>query len=448
MKHKNQLILIITLTLTSLFFSCASANENGVKSDFTSNPTPEASENERDLPLDPLPEPDDEPAMESYHRSEPSTEYLPQVESDEENEPETESESESETDIAPEYEPETKSQPETEAEPDVDLSDMTPTERLYYLYEEKAPLRWKKTDDGDFVKVYPELSFAYYDIDSGESLTYNSGSVWYSASMIKAPYVYSVFEEIDAFLALPHDKDENGGIIYEKDEEKYNLDEKWFYDSENMFEEGSGEIQNEEDGFELSWLELFDYTLLYSDNVAFRQIRNRFGYDSFYKKSAELGISGTSSGFMNLSADDCVVFLRQMYDYFEGGSELAEHMKDCMIKSKSNGMIAVSYPAGTVAHKYGWDLGAYHDMAIIYDEHPYILVIMTDYEDGGAEPMKFFSDTVELIKEIHADYYAQAETEPKPETDMETESETETTIEAETETEIIIETGSETAIEP
>jgi hypothetical protein len=41
-------------------------------------------------------------------------------------------------------------------------------------------------------------------------------------------------------------------------------------------------------------------------------------------------------------------------------------------------------------------------MAIIYDEHPYLLVIMTDYEDGGATAARFFADVVSMTKVIHA----------------------------------------------
>ncbi len=356
-----------------------------------------------------------------------------------ETKPETKPETKSEPETAkPETEPETKSKPETEPEPETeappetkaqpasepkpapesgtasaqpDSTAQTPTERLYDLYKNKAPLKWARNSAGQFVLVYPELSFAYYDIDSGESLTYNSSEIRYSASLIKAPYIYSVFEEIDAYLSGEHRRDKDGNIVFAKGEEKYNLAEKWKYNSATMLEEGSGEIMNKEDGFELSWRELFDYALLYSDNVAFRQIRNRFGYDSFNKKAVELGIKGTSTGFMNLSADDCVLFLREMYDYFKSGTELALHMKECMMTSKHLEMICSCYPANTAAHKYGWDIGAFHDMAIVFDEHPYIIVIMTDYEDGGQAPTDFMKATVELIKEIHAEKYADSKDE-------------------------------------
>ncbi|WP_294487565.1 biotin/lipoyl-binding protein, partial [uncultured Ruminococcus sp.] len=48
------------------------------------------------------------------------------------------------------------------------------------------------------------------------------------------------------------------------------------------------------------------------------------------------------------------------------------------------------------AHKYGWDEASYHDMAIVYDEHPYVLAIMTDLDQGGN------TDDVLLGAFIHA----------------------------------------------
>ncbi len=280
-------------------------------------------------------------------------------------------------------------------------------EKLISLLENDAPLKWAKSDvnPNEFVKVYPELSFAYYDIDSGESITYESERVRYSASLIKALYIYSVLSEIEGFENSAT-RDENGDIVYDSITKKYDLNEKWIYNSAIMLAEGSGEIMNEQDGFELKWSELIDYALLYSDNVAFAQLRERFGYTYFYKQMADIGVHGIESGFMNLSVDDCVLFLRKLDDYFLSGSAYANHMKDCMTRSKHLEMICANYDEGMAAHKYGWDIGAFHDMAIVFDEHPYIIVIMTDYEDGGEEPIQFIADVTSFVKEYHALKYS------------------------------------------
>lgn len=314
----------------------------------------------------------------------------------------------------------------------IEEAPVDPIERLAWLFEKNAPLKWALSENigengeavEEFVKVYPKLAYYYKDISTGNVVTYNADEIMYSASLIKAPYIFAILEEIDNFEKNKHDfdsagnalydengeplfegqhpnYDENGKLIYNAGEEKYNLDVVWTYEPTSMYELGSGEIINMPAGTELTWRELVKYTLLYSDNVAFAQLRERFGYSSFYTKVAKLGIKGVPTGFMNLSANDCAIFLEEIYKYFETGTENALLMKDCMIRSQHTVMISVHYPSGTVAHKYGWDIGAFHDMAIIYDDEPYLLVILTDYDDGGKDALSFIGDTVAITKEIH-----------------------------------------------
>ena len=48
------------------------------------------------------------------------------------------------------------------------------------------------------------------------------------------------------------------------------------------------------------------------------------------------------------------------------------------------------------------DVNAFHDMAIVEVEKPYVLVLMTDYEDGGNAAFAFFGTVVELTKAVYA----------------------------------------------
>jgi len=275
-------------------------------------------------------------------------------------------------------------------------------EELLRLLQYGVPQKWYRNEDGSLYQGTSKfVSFGYYDLTDGETIGYNSDAVYYSASLIKAPYIYSVLLEVSEFEKTA-ERDEEGKIIYGEGEEKYNLDEMWTFDPETMMESGSGEIQSMPAGTEMTWRELFTYVLLYSDNVAWNQIMDRFGFTTFYRLVGQLGIQGTSSDFMDLSADDCVKFMREIYNFFESGDPYGQFMKEYMMKSKHTVMICASFPAGTVPHKYGWDTDSYHDMAIIYDEHPYILVIMTDLHDGSKTDNAFVHSVVEMTKEIHA----------------------------------------------
>lgn len=274
--------------------------------------------------------------------------------------------------------------------------------------------------------LYPTISLYYEDLTSGYSVTYNENEVLYSASLIKAPYVYSVIREIEdfeeqkrnyaddgsplydengqpLFTGKHPNLDENGNIIYKDGEEKYDLSRIWTYDPETMKEEGSGKIQYEQKGFTLTWQELFEYTLLYSDNVAFRQIRDAFGMTSFQNLATELSFQGTAYGFMQLTAKDCGKFLKELYGFFVTESDYATWMQDLMCRSAHTVMIPAAVSPTKAAHKYGWDTDAYHDMAVVLDEDPYILVIMTTLEDGGSDVDSYIRSLVQQCKKIHAD---------------------------------------------
>lgn len=84
-------------------------------------------------------------------------------------------------------------------------------------------------------------------------------------------------------------------------------------------------------------------------------------------------------------------------------------MKEAMLHSNYPVMITPAVSPTPVAHKYGWDVDAYHDAAIVYDEHPYILVIMTDYDTGGDKVNSYIHKITRLINEIHKTYYKNKE---------------------------------------
>lgn len=276
---------------------------------------------------------------------------------------------------------------------------------LLYILENSTPYRWYSDGYGGYYQAHPRIvAYGYYDIDSGDYVGYRDNEVLYSASLIKAPYIYSVLLEIEDFESKA-ERDEDGNIIYNDINRKYNLDEIWVFDKYTMTAEGSGEIKDMDNGINMTWLDLFGYALRRSDNIAFSEIQKRFGYASFNSIVAESGISGTSSGFMNLSVSDCVKFMRKIYDFFETDSKYAAYMKECLKNSKHPEIISSEYSEGMVAHKYGWDIDAYHDMAIVFDEHPYIVVIMTDLDSGGDDANEFFHSIINCTKAYHSSFY-------------------------------------------
>jgi len=274
-----------------------------------------------------------------------------------------------------------------------------------------------------------KLAFYYQDMSTGYTLSYNSDDIMYSASLIKAPYVYSMLKTVadfeyqkrnfaadgsplydeegnPLFEGAHPNLDENGNILYAEGEEKFNLNRIWTFDKESMNEEGSGVIKDYDSGFQLTYRELATYALKYSDNVAFSQLRKMFGYTEYYAIARSLGVKGSSYGFMQLSADDCGKFLEAIYAFIEENEVYGGLIRDAMLESNYPYLIPYNVSPAKAAHKYGWDHDSYHDMAIVYNDHPYILVIMTDLEDGGNSANSYIASVVKAINTIHKNFYA------------------------------------------
>ena len=366
------------------------------------DPGPSAADEETEVPEEGVP--DVNPELTAPAETEPQPPQPPQPDPEPEPAPAPEPDPEP---VPPEpaVQPQPDPVPVKPVQPAVRESSLPETEPVNVLMkymESGAPLRWDWiSGTSQLTEIYPTLAYYYEDLATGDVVSYNPDVITYAASLIKVPYIYSVLLEIEQFEAS-HPRGADGKIVYGPGEEKYDLDEIWVYDPATMYEEGSGEIMEMEGGVSMPVRQLFEYAILYSDNIAWMQIYYRFGYDSFYNLMSRLGVQGTDTDFMDLTARDCGKILKDVYRYFSTGSVYALWLQNLMSRSKYGHLIADHYPGILVCHKYGWDVESYHDMAIIYEEHPYILVIMTDYEDAGATAARYFADVVAMTKVIHA----------------------------------------------
>lgn len=279
-------------------------------------------------------------------------------------------------------------------------------------------------------KTYSDskIAFCYTDLTTGYSFSYNGDDVMYSASLIKAPYIYAVLKSVadfeynklnfaeDGFPLYAEDGtplfegshpnlNEDGSIKYLKGEEKYDLSRTWTYDSKTMYNEGSGKIQDKKDGFSLTYLELVQYALKYSDNIAFAQIKKLFGTAEYDAIAKELEISGTSKGFMQLSAVDCSKFLSKIHEFCESDTKYGAAMKEALSKTSHEVLIPTAVSPTPCIHKYGWDEDAYHDMGIVYDTAPFSLVIMTDLDTYSGTNNAFINNITKTILNIHRDFH-------------------------------------------
>ena len=239
-------------------------------------------------------------------------------------------------------------------------------------------------------KLYTGLnskaSLYYRDIESGLTIEYLADYDWQSASCIKAPYVkYLLSSGVDR-------------------NEKLKMTAKMG---------GSTHIDSFPIGTAFTVDELLKYAILYSDNTAYYMLNQRYAFDGFVDYAASLGIETDlrlpKPRFGYLSARDAGLYFEDIYRFIEAGSEEGQMLYDYLTHTTDQLQIPDAFKGKyTVAHKYGeqGNMG-YHDAAIVYNEHPYILTIFTTLTPETDSTLATFHKIAGLVDAIHRTAYGQ-----------------------------------------
>lgn len=271
------------------------------------------------------------------------------------------------------------------------------------------------------------ISLYYKDLENGYTIEYDADKTYQAASVIKAPYVkYLLSSGVDGSEMLTL-KSKMGGSTY---------------------------IDEYPVGTQFTVEELMGYAIRYSDNSAYNMLNQRFGFDGFNEYAEGLGITCNEKNgltlqlpkprFGYLSARDIGLYFEDIANYIETGTTEAkllfswltttlEHsqLPDAydqttpvtddsstadngeMVETGEN--IEAAYDARfegyTVGHKYGeQDYGeawnrAYHDGAIVWRNHPYVLAVATNLVPHEDDSNQVFHDIASLIDQIQTDFY-------------------------------------------
>lgn len=228
------------------------------------------------------------------------------------------------------------------------------------------------------------FSFLYQDLFSGFTVSYNADSAIFTASAIKAPamiYIYNMASQ-----------------------NKIDLNEKLVYTSK-YYNSGTGVLKNSEINTVYTVEDLIQYTINDSDNIAYNMLMERFGRENIYNFWSNLGTKNifkfnTIWGYM--SANDALIYMKELYRFSkeneEYGSKLLEHFKSAKWKLISN-----KDGIYNTANKGGWSEKSIHDVAIVFDENPYILVVMSNL--GESSYSYLFSEMSKRVGKLHEDYW-------------------------------------------
>lgn len=179
---------------------------------------------------------------------------------------------------------------------------------------------------------------------------------------------------------------------------------------------GSGNIQARGVGVSYSVDELLRAMIAQSDNVAANLIINRLGMDAVNGTCAALGLTQTALARLMMDTDaqaqgrenytsarDAATVLQRLAAGTIATPELCERARGYLLAQEDARGIVEGVPDDvSVAHKTGSLANAQHDAAIVYAEHPYILVVLTqDLEREQA---------LALERDVSSAIYARAET--------------------------------------
>lgn len=294
------------------------------------------------------------------------------------------------------------------------LANPIPNERIIETENEDG------TVTSETVVSEANISLFYRDLRNGYTYGFNSDEVFDPASMIKAPYILALLEAAsDEEAKIAEQKrlfDEaqakiiaDGGTPseWQPPERRFDMEKKITYTREQYFQPGSGEIVESEDGTEYTYRELFYHVLECSDNVAYAILKEEYGNEEYSALVVRLGVTSMYKKPVGMSARDACTVMKAIYDFTESDAFYAAFMKDAMIGSRHLVIIPYGCSPYTVAHKYGWDVGSYCDMGIVYADAPYVVSILTDYDQGGKEVNEYLQSVLSLINQLHGNFYSQ-----------------------------------------
>lgn len=195
------------------------------------------------------------------------------------------------------------------------------------------------------VKNNYNISFGYYNLVSGKSYLYNEDKVYFAASLIKI---------VEALYLYDNDMVDDNIKSYVKK------------------------------------------TITVSDNPAHHYLQSIIGKDNLKKYGESLGAKYTLAGggvCGNTTVNDQLVFLKRLYEITKGDNE---ELKSWFINDYAN---SLNFDKNIkVMHKYGLYDNVYHDVGIVLDEEPYIVMILTGIPSS-------YTSVVNKLSKIIYDYH-------------------------------------------
>ena len=232
------------------------------------------------------------------------------------------------------------------------------------------------------------IAVYYKNLDTGFTFTHNAKKSFFAASLAKtnhALYVYQLAER---------------GYIDIMQSHTLTSGDQWG---------GTGVLQYEPAGKVLTTRDLLHYSMVYSDNTAFRMLVNKISAPQLSYRAFVNEIGANPNLILdtiaqNTTATDAFIWMNEVYRYLTNdGNQYAQYLFEDMTNSEPTSHPNFSRDNGRVyggaerinvnflrtdqpevmARKWGWGNNSFHEAAIVFGASPYIIVVLTNQSSGA-----------------------------------------------------------------
>lgn len=228
-------------------------------------------------------------------------------------------------------------------------------------------------------------SFYLVNLEDSMTVGYNADRQFQAASAIKAPYALFCYGQI---------RDGKGSL-------QTSIQYTGKYRSG-----GTGILKTRAVGGMYSIQALLYNALHYSDNAAYKMLVDRFGRTGYNAMLKSLGCKNLTLAdgkyWGTLSAHDLGIVWQEIYRFKDNGSGLRNEFFTTLKFGNTN-IIHKKLKEYDVAHKDGWTDTAYHDAGIVFTQHPYVMVVLTQ-SGGNAADSQYVSSMVRQLDNLMKEY--------------------------------------------
>ena len=228
------------------------------------------------------------------------------------------------------------------------------------------------------------FAFAYKDIFTGFTVSYNANQKIFAASTIKGPtdiYLYEMASQ-----------------------GKINLDDTLTYTGK-YYNTGSGILKSKPFNTNYSVRKLLELSTVNSDNAAHNMLMDRYVRENMLKFWQE---HGTAAIFTNNSnwgvtcANDALIYMTELYNFYATNDTYGEAVMNNFLKASPK--FIKGDGTKPVANKFGWSGTAIHDVSIVFADNPYITVALSNLGETN-EYTSYFNKANEFSQRLHNEYW-------------------------------------------